>query len=299
MTYDPERLPPLFHLLVTLCTAAYYLAFYKTCCDLNACGYFSILRGLKNYDSHFHHRGTDWRQPPTWYQGPLSQKTLRELFLKDQKLSTLHRHECAFPKWNPNLIASLCALLRTRLKWDQFAALMQLFCGSHTSRQGCAARCERLQHHRAVPQRMHEQLAALQGNYTPVRLIIPPPPSLHPLLPFFHRPFCSCYFKNITSLQELRWFKPSASTQSLIRLTISIMELMAFITRRVCSQTGSARLFGLIPHAQIMTGNYSRWLTAFTRRPVILKAGWWSHSTCHYYNLKYLIQLAAFVSILL
>lgn len=149
---------------------------------------------------------------------------------------------------------------------------MQLFCASHMSRQGGAARCERLQHHRAVPQSMHEQLAALQGNYTPVRLIIPPPPSLHPPLPSFHRPFCSC-FKNITSLQELCWFKPSASSQSLIRLTISIMELMAFITRRVCSQTGSERLFGLILHAQIMTGNYSRRLTAFTRRPVILKAG--------------------------
>lgn len=126
---------------------------------------------------------------------------------------------------------------------------------------------------------MHEQLAALQGNYTPVRLIIPPPPSLHPPLPFSHRPFCSCYFKNITSLQEPRWFKPSASSQSLIRLTISIMELMAFITRRVCSQTGSVRLFGLIPHAQIMTGNYSRRLTAFAGRLAILKAGWWSRST--------------------
>lgn len=147
------------------------------------------------------------------------------------------------------------------------------------SGQGGAARCERLQHHRAAPQRMHEQLAALQGNYTPVRLIMPPPASLRSPLPFFHRPFCRCYFKNITSLQQLRRFKPSASSQSLIRLTISIMELMAFITRRVCSQTGSARLFELIPHAQIMTGNYSRRLTAFTRRPVILKAGWWSRST--------------------
>lgn len=258
---------------------------FKTFCDLNARGYFSILRGLKNYDSHFHHGGTDWRQAPPWYQGPLSQKTLRELFLKDQKLSTLRCHECTFPKWNPILIASLCALLRTRLKWDQFAALMQLFCASRTSRQRGAARCERLQHHRAVPQRTHEQLAALQGNYTPVRLIIPPPASsLHPPLPFFHRPFCSCYFKNITLLQELRWFKPSASSQSLIRLTISIMELMAFITRCVCSQTGSARLFGLIPHARIMTGNYSRRLTAFTRRPVILKAGWWSRSTVPFWQ---------------
>lgn len=72
-----------------------------------------------------------WRRPPT-YQRPLSQKTLRELFLKDQKLSTLHCHECAFPKRNPILIASPWALLRTRPKWDQFAALMQLFCTSHT-----------------------------------------------------------------------------------------------------------------------------------------------------------------------
>lgn len=102
---------------------------------------------------------------------------------------------------------------------------------------------------------------------------------LHPPLPFFPHSYSSCYFKNITSLQNLRWFKPSASSQSLIRLTISIMELMAFITTRVCSQMGSARLFGLIPHAQIMRRNYSRRLTAFTRRPVILKAGWWSCGT--------------------
>lgn len=158
---------------------------------------------------------------------------------------------------------------------------MQLFCTSHTSRrelhrQGSAARCERLQHHRADPHRLCEQLAALQGNYTRVRLIIPPPPSLQPLLPFFYHLSCSCYSKNITSLQELWWFKPSASSQSLIRLTISFMELMAFITTLVCSQTGFLRLFGLIPHAQIITINYSGRLTAFTKRPVISKAGWWS-----------------------
>lgn len=147
---------------------------------------------------------------------------------------------------------------------------MQLFCASRASRRGGAARCERLQHHRAVPQRTHEQLAALQGNYTPVRLIIPPPPSLHPPLPLFHRPFCRCYFKNITSLQELRRFKPSASTQSLIRLTISIMELMAFITRRVFPN-GLCEAVWVNPACT----DYDRKLfqTAFTRRPVILKAG--------------------------
>lgn len=50
---------------------------------------------------------------------------------------------------------------------------------------------------------------------------------------------------------------------------------MGFIRGLVRSQMGFLTLFGLILHAQIMIVNYSRQLTAFTKRLVILKADWW------------------------
>lgn len=151
---------------------------------------------------------------------------------------------------------------------------MQLLCTSHVRRRG-AARCERLQRHRVDLHRMCQQLAALQGNNARVRLIMPPPPSPHPLLLPVTMPSAVVIWKT-TSLQQPCWFKPSVCSQSLIRLTISITELMAFIKGLARSQMGFLMLFWLILHAQIMTVNYSRQLTAFTKRLVILKAHWWS-----------------------
>lgn len=180
-----------------------------------------------------------------------------------------------FPKRNPILIASPWALLRTRLKWDQFAALMQLLCTSPVK----TGRCSLVWKAAAPPCGSTQDVSAarctagkLCTSQTHYASTTSPPSTAS----FFHHAFCCCYSKNITSLRQPCWFKPSVCSQSLIRLTISIMELLAFIRGLVRSQMGFLTLFGLILHAQIMTVNYSIQLTAFTKRLVILKADWWS-----------------------
>lgn len=70
----------------------------------------------QGHTTHTHkHRHSS--QMSLWYQGPLILKTLRELFLEDQKLSALHLRDRGFPKRNPFLIAWLWALWG--LTWNE------------------------------------------------------------------------------------------------------------------------------------------------------------------------------------